>query len=49
MVRLPIDRAMEITIREYQNPLAARSNLVATANHLAAPPPKAPEQPSQYE
>jgi hypothetical protein len=49
IVRLPIVRAMEITLQEYQHPAAARSNLVARAEHAAAQPPKPPEQPSQYE
>jgi hypothetical protein len=49
IVRLPIDRAMELMLQEYQNPAAARSNLVARADKASAPPPKAPEQPSKYE
>ena len=49
LVRLKIDRAMELTLEEYKNPAAARSNLTARANKAAEPPPKAPEQPSQFE
>jgi hypothetical protein len=49
IVRLPISRAMELILQEYQNPAAARSNLVARAEKAAAAPPKAPEQPSKYE
>lgn len=37
IVRLPIDRAIELTIREWQNPAEARSNLIARAD-FAAPP-----------
>jgi hypothetical protein len=49
IVRLPIDRALELTLQESQNPKAARSNLVARAEKAAAVPPKAPEAPSKYE
>jgi hypothetical protein len=49
LVRLKEDRAMELTVAEYQNPAGARTNLVARAEKAAAPPPKAPEKPSQYE
>lgn len=48
-VRLTVERAMELTIEEYKNPAAARASLTARADKAAAPPPKAPEQPSQYE
>lgn len=43
LVRLPIDLAMQITEREWQNPSAARSNLTARA--AAAAPPAAPAPP----
>lgn len=49
IVRLPIARGIELALKESQNPAAARSNLVARAEKLAAPPPKAPEQPNKYE
>lgn len=48
-VRLKIDRAMELTIDEYKNPAAARTNLIARAEKASAPPPKPPEQPSKFE
>ena len=48
-VRLKIDAAMELTLKELQNPAAFRSNLVARANKAAEPPPKPPEQPNKYE
>jgi hypothetical protein len=48
-VRLKIDRAMELTIEEYKNPAAARTNLIARAENAAAAPPKAPEAPSPFE
>ena len=49
IVRLKIDRAMELTLAEYKNPNAARSNLVTRASKAAAPAPKLPEKPNQYE
>ena len=49
LVRLPIDVAMQITEREWQNPAAARSNLTARVEKAAAPAPKAPEKPSAFE
>ena len=49
LVRLPIARAMEITLQEWQNPAAARSNLIARMEKAIAPAPKPPEQPSPFE
>ena len=49
IARLPIARALEITLQEYQNPSAARSNRIARAEKAAAAAPKAPEKPNQYE
>lgn len=49
VVRLPVARAMEITLLEYQNPVAARSNRVARAEKAAVPAPKAPETPNAFE
>ena len=49
IVRLPVQRAMELTLREWQNPAAARSNLIARVEKATAAPPKAPEKPSIYE
>ena len=46
LVRLPIDRAMELTLQELQNPQAARSNLMVRLDKATA---KAPEKPSQFE
>lgn len=48
--RVKIERAMELTVEEYaKNPAAFRTNLVARAEKLAEPPPKAPEKPSVFE
>lgn len=49
LVRLKIERAMELTLEEYKNPAAARTNLLARAEKAAAVPPKAPEAPSKFE
>ena len=40
VVRLKIERAMELTIEEYKNPVAARTNMFARVEKLNAPPPK---------
>jgi hypothetical protein len=39
-IRVRIDTAMEVTVKEYQNPASFRTNLVARADKLAQPPPK---------
>ena len=49
VVRLKIDRAMELTVEEYKNPSTARANLIARAEKASAPAPKAPEKPNQFE
>jgi hypothetical protein len=49
VVRLPIAEAMQIALREWQNPSVARSNLIARVEKATAAPPKAPEKPSQFE
>jgi len=49
LVRLPVTRAMELTLQEWQNPAAARSNLIARMEKATAPAPKAPEKPSEFE
>jgi hypothetical protein len=46
IVRLPIQRALEIAAQESRDPAAARSNLVARVEKAAAP---APEKPNIYE
>ncbi len=40
IVRIPIARAMQMTVEAYQNPQAAHSNLVARAQKAAEPPPQ---------
>ncbi|HEY3854758.1 MAG TPA: hypothetical protein VGO67_10230 [Verrucomicrobiae bacterium] len=48
-IRVPVDRAKEIVLQEWQNPVAARSNLMARAAKEFAPAPKAPEKKNEYE
>jgi hypothetical protein len=47
--RLPIDRAMELTVQGGKNPAAFRSNLLARVENATKAPPKAPEKPSAFE
>jgi len=49
IVRLPIERAKELILSEWQNPAAGRSNLLARAVKAFAPAPKPPPQPNPYE
>jgi hypothetical protein len=46
LVRLPVARAMELTLQEWQNPAAARSNLIVRMEKATAP---APAKPSEFE
>ena len=48
-VRMKIEDAMKLTIKEYQNPAAARSNLVARADKAGTPPPQAAPPPNPFE
>jgi hypothetical protein len=48
-VRVPIERAKELVLQEWQDPAAARSNLMARAAIEFAPAPKPPEKKSIYE
>ena len=49
IVRIPIDRAKKLTVQEWQDPAAARKEMLARAAKAFAPPPKQPEKASQYE
>jgi len=49
IVRLPVQRAVELTVQEWQNPAAARSNLVARVEKATAVPPPPPAKPNPYE
>jgi hypothetical protein len=45
IVRMPISNAMVLAVREWQNPAAARSNMVGLAERSAAAAPAAPVPP----
>ena len=52
IVRMPVSNAVQLTIKDWRNPAAARSNLIARAEKAAEqppPPPKPPEKPNPYE
>lgn len=49
IVRLPIETAMQLSARAWQNPVSARADLIARAEKAFAPAPKAPQQPSAFE
>ena len=49
IVRMPINDAMELSLKLWQDKAAARSNLVVRVEKATAAPPKAPEKPSQFE
>ncbi|MST95286.1 MAG: hypothetical protein EXS33_08495 [Pedosphaera sp.] len=46
IVRLPVSEAMKLTVQEWKNPAAARSNLIARVEKATA---KVPEKPSEFE
>ena len=49
IVRVPVARAKELVLEEWQNPAAAHSNLMERAAKAFAPAPKPPEQKNPYE
>jgi hypothetical protein len=49
VVRLPVAEAMKLALRDWQNPAAARSNLIARVEKATAVPPAAPAKPSAFE
>jgi hypothetical protein len=49
LVRLPIAEAMQFALREWQNPAAARSNLIARVEKATFVPAAPPPKPSQFE
>jgi hypothetical protein len=49
VVRLPIQDAMKLTLREWQNPAAARSNLIARVEKATAVPPPPPAKPNPFD
>ncbi|MGP8198004.1 MAG: hypothetical protein ACLQU4_00705 [Limisphaerales bacterium] len=49
IVRVPVARAKELVLEEWQHPAAAHSNLMAQAAKAFAPPPKPPPVKNEYE
>jgi len=49
LVILPIERAMELTLQEWHNPEAARSNLLARLEQAMQQPPPPPPPVNPYE
>jgi len=49
LVRLPISVALQITENDWQNPAAARSNLIARVEKATAPASPAPAKPNPFE
>ena len=49
LVRLPIEAAKNLVLREWQNPAAARSNLIARVEKATYVPPPPPPKPSALE
>ncbi len=49
IVRIPIEQAKKLTAQEWQEPAAARKQLLSLAAKAFTPPPKAPEKKSEYE
>ena len=49
LVRLPISVALQIIENEWQDPAAARSNLIARVGKATAPAPPAPAKPNPFE
>jgi hypothetical protein len=49
LVRLPVERAMQLAAEAWKNPAAARADLIARVEKATAELPKAPAQPSAFE
>ena len=49
IVRLPVERAIELTLTEWKDPEAGKAKLVSRVEKATAPAPKAPEKPNIYE
>ncbi len=48
-VRVPVDRAIELTLAEYKDAKALRELMIKRVEKLNEAPPKAPEAPSAFE
>ena len=49
IVRLPLDRAVELTAAAWQNPAQARADLIDRVEKATYVPPPPPEEPSEFE
>lgn len=49
VARLPIHVAMDLVVRKWQDPAAARADLLERVAKANAQPPKPPEKPSEFE
>lgn len=49
IVRLHIDRAVDLTVEKGRDPQAAREDLIARVEEATALPPPPPETPSEFE
>jgi hypothetical protein len=49
IVRVPLDRAKELLLQEWQDPAVGRADLIARAARAFAPLPKPPEKKNPYE
>lgn len=49
VVQLPLDRAVEMTAAAWQNPAAARADLIDRVEKATFVPPPPPEEPSEFE
>lgn len=49
LVRMPISNAMDLVVREYQDPAAARNRIIERIDKATAVPPPPPEEPSPFE
>lgn len=49
IVRLPIDTAMQLAAKEWQNPAQARADLIARSQKATAPAPKPAATQNQFE
>jgi len=48
-VTIPVERAMELTIKEWADPKAARALLIQRVEEATQAPPPPPEEPSEFE
>lgn len=49
IIRVPVKRAMELVLQEWQDPAAGRSNMLARAAKAFFVPPKVAPPPSKFE